>query len=355
MRHGCMGIGWTQFGGTLSRLTAWLARGFKHKPGDSSTEALPHFVRMEHPRAQSSAVDGFSADLIEVSGFLGHLAKVAPTLQRLYEGAGVSGRDESSSAQSMELSFRGTKFPNASQIFYVGVLKGSLLLSLRRRLAREGTHWARTHGDLHVENVLIDRSEHDISGVFVIDFATFNAGHAGEDLCKLEVSMLLFVTQEDLPDNSVWFAEAVGLAQDLARDLRGWRTEAEQQHLEESRTARSTHPIRLSILNCARRRRAPGSAGRRELLSPSLQLAERAIRHWRLCAIAAIGNLTATEHRLTLLRWVFLMARYQQLPSDAHRHLAFAYAGFLAEQLSAAAAEEAGVESHAGDESVAMF
>merc|ERR1712107_436182 len=68
---------------------------------------------------------------------------------------------------------------------------------------------------------------------------------------------------------------------------------------------------------------------------PSLKRIAQVVFHLRSHALEKIECLSATEFRLALISRVFCMARYSQLRSDAQRHLAFAYAGFLSERLSA--------------------
>jgi len=224
--------------------------------------------------------------------------------------------------QQETLTFYGLSFPNPVVLFYsqcscssqLGIGKTDLEDRLERRLALEGTHWARTHGDLHTQNILVsyDSVERVVEDVFVIDFASFGPNHASIDLAKLEASILLFVAPTAASHDVSWFREALILVEVLARDLCLPETEAHGE------------PLYCSTVTALKNV---------EFSDVRLQRIARTIHHLRECGLKRIGSLSETEYRLALLSRVFCMVRYSQLQCDAQRYLGVAYAGFLAQQL----------------------
>eukprot|EP00746_Dinoflagellata_sp_MGD_P033214 gnl/MRDRNA2_/MRDRNA2_179227_c0_seq1.p1 gnl/MRDRNA2_/MRDRNA2_179227_c0~~gnl/MRDRNA2_/MRDRNA2_179227_c0_seq1.p1 ORF type:complete len:134 (+),score=31.94 gnl/MRDRNA2_/MRDRNA2_179227_c0_seq1:172-573(+) len=124
-------------------------------------------------------------------------------------------------------------------------------------------------------------------------------------MAKLEASSLLFTTEiENGIDAAVWFASGVQLVRKLASpEMLTGTVEEILPHTE----------------------------------SASLRKAWHAILHLRKKGRARVGPLTTLEHHLALLRYIFLMIRYTQLPSNKHRHLGLAFAGFLAVHVAEAA------------------
>lgn len=274
--------------GAISALAAQMARGIKwtYSPEDPYAVRKPPFAEDPHAGAQGDETRSFVG-----IDFGQHMPQVYARLAELY------GRP---ALEREVLFFSGLCFPNPVALFYTGLLNGPSCAKLQAELARRGTAWSRVHRDLHADNVLVEACAGTVGALRVVGFASFGPGHAAEDLTRLESSILFFCTAVDIECEKQWFSEGLRLATELAQES------VTLQHSDDS-TMRS-------------------------LSSPSLRRAGRVIRHLRSRAVAQIGPLSTTEHRLSLLRWCVLTVGHTT-PSLSHSHLAMAYSGFLTQHI----------------------